>query len=164
MVDHLCTCTYPCFRPLRNTLLPRKRNLVLIKKLNLKMRQSPWIFLVEASLSRMDGTFIHWHIQEWDIFVHISNWLRWLSSVVKSCQIKRTKFSFCFRLTRFLIAWVWAILAHNINGQSFEKQLILNSSTELRRVEVATVVGEEDHGFQYLPGAFWLIPLQNTYR
>ena len=29
----------------------------------------------------------------------------------------------------------------------------MNGSTELRRVEVATVLGmEEDHAFQYLPG------------
>ena len=29
---------------------------------------------------------------------------------------------------------------------------VVKSSTELRRVEVATVMGEEDHAFQYVPG------------
>ena len=63
----------PYFRLLRITLLPRKQNLVLIKKLSLKIRKSLWIFHVEALLSRMDGTFIHWHTQEWDICLYFSN-------------------------------------------------------------------------------------------
>ena len=41
---------------------------------------------------------------------------------------------------------------------------IVNGSTELRRVEVATVLGEEDHAFQYLPGESNESVWQGSYR